>query len=77
MKGKHFEISVKLGHHAFTFCCTTMSEAYDAIMDIATSSVTDNIDLDEVMEMLIKMKNGWMLAHIDHYWSIHVRNGEV
>ena len=79
MKDKHFEISIHLSHHSFSFCCTTVHEAYDAVADIVTSMQLGAFlgDLDRIIETLVAMKNGQQLSTSNHYFSIFVRDGEV
>ncbi len=74
----HYEIIVSNGHYPLTYKCSTMSEAYGCMEALRTGLLFDGaIDLDEVMETLVKMKNGERLSTKNYRYSISVVEGEV
>lgn len=73
---KHFEIDYRVIDHLFTYRCTTAYEALDAIASIKAASGKD-INMDEMMEILIAMKNNKLLTHHNAAYSIRYIDGEV
>lgn len=72
----HFEINIKASTFSFTYQCATAYEAYKAIED-AVISFKFNEDMDKIMEILIRMKNGNCISIEDKHFYIAYREGEV
>lgn len=87
MENKHFVITVCLGNTNFRFECTTLNEAYAAIMDALQflppvytddySSITK--ELDDAMEALVGLKNGTCQHYTGtrYNYGIRICDGEV
>lgn len=72
-KEKHFVIQIYSANHSFTFECTGMYEALEAITGAATTFNFD-VNADEVMFLLVKMKHGEKLSHQNHKWGVSIKD---
>lgn len=73
---KHFEVITTIGSTNFVHKCTTAYEALTAIVDVLTAHHSFE-DADEVMKMLVEMKNGSVLSHETHLFKVRYVDGEV
>lgn len=76
---KHFEIGYHVGNHLFTYVCTTAYEALEALMSIGAVDRASGIigKEDEIMALLLDMKNGTLLTHHAYKYTIRYVDGEV
>ena len=74
---KHFEISIKLVNHYFSYTCMTVYEGINAIADIYTSLGDPCFHADGFIEILMDMKNGKKLTFTNHRLIIRYVDGEV
>lgn len=73
---KHYELSISASSHEFTYTCSTIYEVLDALAD-ASATFRFEVNLDDVMCILVKMKNGDLLSTESYKYRITVRKGEV
>ena len=74
---KHFEISIALGNHHFTYSCTTVFEAILALADLNCTIGLSSYDSDKFIEILMDMKNGKKLSFSHSKLIICYVEGEV
>lgn len=76
---KHYEIMVSNGHYPLWYKCSTIAEAYGCMEELTSwvPHIGNNLDLDQLMELLVQMKNGKVLSHEAHGYRISVQEGEV
>lgn len=78
MENKHFDITMHLEHVPFTFSCTTIHEAYEAINAIlSTFPGKCSIKRDDIVRCLVRMADGHQTGLSCHLFSVHVHDGEV
>lgn len=73
---KHYRICIEAERHPFEYCCSTISEAYDAIQDASTVFGL-NIDLDKVMVDLVGMHEENIISSSCYRLRISKEDGEV
>lgn len=74
---KHYEVTVNNGAYPLTRMCDSISEAYGCIDELKYwASRLRDIDMCGVMEDLVKMKHGEMLAVHHSLWSVIAREVE-
>lgn len=74
---KHFEIDYLVGSHTFTFKCSTMYEALDAIADIAIYDEKFTFNADNFMTILVMIKTDKLSSYEDNKISLRYVDGEV
>lgn len=75
---KHYEITVENGHYPLTYKCSTIAEAYGCIETLRYRLLRSvAIDMSNIMETLVQMKNGHMLGTQTSSYSIRVLDGEI
>lgn len=74
---KHYVVSLTAGARVFDYKCSRINEAYDAVLE-ASAAFDINIDLDDVMSALVRMKEGSLLSQeTGRIIRLTVREGEV
>lgn len=76
MENKHFVIGLNADSHVFEFECSTIHEAYDAILDAAIA-FGFTIDEDEIIEHLVEMKQDNSISYYESKWFMRVADDEV
>lgn len=76
---KHFEITYHILNHSFTCKCSTIYEAAQTLYDIGTHDprAFDVSEIDKYIETLMSLKDGHLLSHVSHHFSIKYVEGEV
>lgn len=74
---KHYELTVNNGDYPLTRTCSTIAEAYGCLETLRTGLLHHvDMDMDEIMELLVNMRNGKHLSHSQHGWGIRVWEDE-
>lgn len=73
---KHFRVRMEANSHQFEYRCSSMSDAYDAVLD-ASVTFGIQINLDEVIIALVEMKRENQLSAEWYRLRISVEDGEV
>jgi len=73
---KHFRVTIWAESYGFERECDTISEAYDALQS-ASAEFKIRMDLNDVMEKLVSMKNGTTISTQTDMYSIRVVNIET
>lgn len=74
----HFEITIPNGSHPMVYRCTTATEAFGCMEDLASGYLqTALLNLDGIMEIIVDMARGKMICHQSHYYQIRMVVGEV
>lgn len=72
----HFEVTVSGKSHNFSYVCSTIYEALDAVVD---AGMTFNFDVDttELMLKLASMENDKLISFETHRFGVRRKSGEV
>jgi hypothetical protein len=75
---KHYEITLFNGSFPMVFKCTTATEAFGCMEQLAHGYLNAHqFDLDAIMSQLIEMKNGGLIGTECAAYSIRYIDGEV
>lgn len=73
----HYEIQVKASKCSFIYECSTAYEAFQAIDDAVTTFNMKHVDMDNIMNDLMQMKNGTTISTECKWFKISYKEGEV
>lgn len=73
----YYEVMLDNGHYPMVYQCSTMHEAYGCLEELASWVPKIRVDLDLVMEQLVRMKNNKRGNFSAHGYQVTVREGEV
>ncbi len=76
---KHFEITYYALNTPFTYACTTVKEAADALFNLATVDPTlmSLSEIDDLIRVLVDMKFGSTLTYEQCRLYIKLVDGEI
>ena len=73
---KHFRVCIEGGNHEFEYRCSSISDAYDAVLD-ATAAFEIPVELEDVMTALVNMKRANQTSAKWYRIRVSVEDGEV
>ncbi|MFR9207655.1 MAG: hypothetical protein ACLVKR_04790 [Lachnospiraceae bacterium] len=73
---KHFKVCIAGGNHEFEYRCSSISDAYDAVLD-ATAAFEIPVELEDVMTALMNMKRANQTGAKWYRIRVSVEDGEV
>lgn len=76
---KQYKITITRGDYPLSFTCDTIADAYECLCTFARrapSCITLNLNRDELMDLLVKMRRGDKSKHLCSDYSIAVLEEE-
>lgn len=69
---KHYKITIANGDYPLSYTCDTIADAYECMRSLANWASNIEIDPDDLMVVLVQMRNGVMLGCECRDYSITV-----